>query len=328
MLRLRISQLICLFYLLLIGNSLALAAPLPVIEIAPGFEKTATADQYQYLDDPSLTLNIDDVVRSKQWLSPEPGVTNRGYSNALSWMRFSIKNTSSTSMPLVLEYIESSIQTLDLYYRDASVQSAFSRSTFDFSAAVNDRAVSFYRPAFNIEIHAGQEIEVYIRLMQGTDFPMHSFTAFNIWQAQSFYRATHIEIALLVALFCTEIFMGLATLVVYLATRDRIFLYYSLFAISLTSLFAGLSGLWGYFITVEDYQLWMVVLQISICQLAALVFVRSFLNIRLHSVWIDNALCLLILLSLIGIVTNLAGYPYYSRLFIDNMAFMYVFLSL
>ncbi|MEZ9819314.1 diguanylate cyclase [Shewanella sp. 10N.286.45.A1] len=325
MLRLRISQLICLFYLLLIGNALAVAAPLPVIELASGFEKTATADQYQYLDDPSLALHIDDVVRSQQWLSPEPGVTNRGYSNALSWMRFSIKNNSSTSMPLVLEYIESSVQTLDLYYRDVSVQNAFSRSTFNFSAAVNDRAVSFYRPAFNIEINAGQEIEVYIRLMQGTDFPMHSFTAFNIWQEQQFYRASHIEIALLVALFCTEIFMGLATLVVYLATRDRTFLYYSLFAISVTSLFAGLSGVWGYFIAVDGYKLWMVVLQISVCQLAALIFVRSFLNIRLHSVWVDNAVWLLILLSLIGIVTNLGGYPYYSRLFIDNIALMYIF---
>ena len=143
----------------------------------------------------------------------------------------------------------------------------------------------------------------------------------RIWDDKSFYRAGDKEMLLLIILLCTEIFMGIATLIAFAATRDTVFLYYAGFAFSGVLLFSGLSGIWGYFISGGGFELWMVVLQISICQIAAILFVRRFLNIKQHLPWVDALLLAMVWIDVVGIILNITGTPYFSRVIIDYTAF-------
>lgn len=296
------------------------------IEINASQKVQSTGDNYLYLTDASNSLSLEQVITSSQWRIPEANITNRGFTSASSWMKFAIQNSGDTDLNLILEYVEASVDRIDLYHRVKGSAADFEHASFSFTDAVAMREISFFRPAFQLPLPKNETKEVYVKIFPGNQIPMHSFTAMKIWDESSFYYSTHIELSFMVILLCTELLMGIATLLVFFVSKDRMFLYYSIFAFSIASLFASLSGIWGYFFYKEGYQLWMIVLQISICQVAAIWFVRSFLNIRRLSITIDNLLLMALAISIAGVLTNLAGYHYYPRLIIDNIAFLYILL--
>lgn len=301
------------------------AAP-QVIELVTHHQGETTGNDYYYLIDNNNSLSLDDVITSEDWVQSEPNITNRGFSSVSSWMKFTLKNSQQNDMNVILEYVDASVESIDIFYRQIGSTEAFKHTNFNFSAPVSSRDVSFYRPAFEIPLPYSESYEVYVHIFPGDDFPMHSFTAMRIWDETSFYMSTHVELTFLIVLLCTELFMGLATLLVFIISRDKMFLYYSLFAFSIASLFASLSGLWGYFFAREGYELWMVVFQISLSQIAGIWFVRCFLNVKALSTTIDRALLAVLAISIAGAITNLLGFPYYPRLIIDNTAFLYLLL--
>ncbi|WP_235869408.1 sensor domain-containing diguanylate cyclase [Veronia nyctiphanis] len=297
-----------------------------VIDLSHWKSGDSTIDKFQFIEDHTYKLAIDSIAESSDWISPESGVTNRGFSDYPSWITFDLNNPTDTDKKIVVEYVDASAETIDLYYRLKGSREDFNHEHFSYNAASEGRSVSFYRPAFSITVPANSNIEVFYRLFQGNVFPMHRFDTMRIWEEKAFYRTGNIELSLLMILLCTELSMGLATLIAYFSTRDRLFLYYTAFAFSAASLFASLSGIWGYFVMTEHYQLCMVVLQINICQITAILFVRKFLNIAEHLPKVNTFLLLVVAIDVIGVLLNLFGKPYLSRIIIDYTAIGYFIL--
>jgi hypothetical protein len=311
---------------LLFTFSVSSANELAAIDLSKHASGDSTVDQYQYyVQGFTERLELNDVLQIADWIQPQPGEVTHGFSDSPSWMKFSLANPTDKLKDIILEYVDASAQTIDVYYRKQGSNLHFQHMNFTFNAPVEDRPVAFYRPAFPLHVPAQEVYEVYIRIFQGNDFPMHSFTSMRIWDVKSFNRASHIEMVLLIILLCTEIFMGIATLIAFAFTRDTLFLYYAGFAFSGVLLFSGLSGVWSYFIVGSGFELWMVVLQISICQIAAILFVRRFLNIKQNLPWVDSLLLAIVWVGIIGVILNLTGSPYFSRIIIDYTAFAYLF---
>jgi len=286
-----------------------------------------TANNYLYLEDIDGQLSIDDVNQSESWKVPVAGVTSRGLTQSVLWMKFTLANPSASSLNMILEYIDASVTTIDIYHSKIASSSDFKHANFTYSIPASSRVVAFYRPAFPVTIAANSQSDIYLRIFPGDEFPMHAFTSMRLWETNAFDRSSQIEMSLIIVLLCTEMLMGIATLIVFFTTRDKIFLYYALFAISAVSLFASLSGLWGYLITPSGYQLKMVVFQISIAHITALIFVRRFLNLKLYSNILNKVLLTVLGVAIFGAIINLLGYPYYSRLIVDYTAFGYIFLA-
>ena len=303
------------------------AHALTTIDLSSHVSGQSTADQYEYyVEDFTERFELKDILELDSWIRPESGEVTHGFSDYPSWMRFDLANPTQESKDIVLEYVDASAETIDVYYRQRGSQAQFEHINFTFNAPPDDRQVPFYRPAFAFNVPAAETYEVYVRIFQGNDFPMHSFTSMRIWDEDSFYRAGQKQLVMLIILLCTELFMVVATLIAFTATRDTVFLYYASFAFSGILLFSGLSGVWSYFLTDGGFELWMVVLQISICQVAAILFVRRFLNIKRHMPWVDAMLMAMVWVDLVGIILNLTGTPYFSRIIIDYTAFAYLFL--
>ena len=299
----------------------------PSIDLSSHASGTATTDQYEYyVEDFTERLTIEDILEVEDWIKPGLGEVTHGFSDSASWMRFDLVNSTQNTKDLILEYVDASVETIDVYYRQRGSGLKFERLNFTFTDHPDNRHVPFYRPAFSLDIPPAETYEVYVRIFQGNDFPMHSFTSMRIWDEKPFYRAGQKQLVMLIVLLCTELFMVVATLIAFAATRDTLFLYYAGFAFSGILLFSGLGGVWSYFIAGGGFQLWMVVLQISICQVAAILFVRRFLNIKQHMPWIDAMLLAMVWVDLVGIILNLTGTPYFSRIIIDYTAFAYLFL--
>ncbi len=296
------------------------------INLSNSSDGQRTGNNYHYLPDPTQQLTLSDVYQADNWQDPIPDVTNRGFSPALTWMKFALDNSSEQTINLILEYVDPAVESIDIYHRRLNSDDKFSHINFGYSKPASSRAISFYRPAFPIEVPANSSSEVYLRIFAGNDFPMHSFTAMRIWKTESFYRTTQIEMSLIVMLIVTEILMGLATLIVFTISRDNLFLFYSLFAFAAAAMFTSTTGLWPYFIATDGYQLRTVVLHISLAHITAILFVRSFLNIRQYSVLLDSTLIAILGIAITGALLNILGFPYYSRIIIDYTAFAYVLL--
>ena len=241
-------------------------------------------------------------------------------------MAFALSNPTKQDMSLVLEYVDASAQTIDVYYRELKSQAEFSHIHYGFDLPVSTRSISFYRPAFVLELPKEKTYEVYIRIFQGNEMTMHCFTSFRIWQEHDFYRYGHIEMLSLIILLCLEVFMGIAAVAIFYSTKDKLFLFYALFVFSAAGLFAGLSGLWGYFIMPNHYETWMVVIKINLCQIMSLLFIRRFLSLKQYSKNLDRSILTLAGLGALGVVTNLSGHPDISRMTADFIAMFYVFL--
>ncbi|EOD80349.1 GGDEF domain protein [Grimontia indica] len=280
----------------------------------------STVDKFRFIDDPSHQLTIDDVASLADWQRPQKGVVNRGFSTLPTWISFRLSNPEPVSKKIIVEYVEPSVETIDFYSRLKSGEGTFTHQRFVYTQPTDSRPVSFYRPAFSVDVPPESEVEVYYRLFQGSDFPMHKFDSMRVWEESDFYHSTHVELSLLVILLCVEIAMGLSTLLAYFATKDRLYLYYTAFAFSAASLFAAFSGVWSYLIASQHYELWMVVLQINICQLVAILFVRHFLNVPEHLPRVDKVMLAVVAVVAVGVVLNLFGQPYLSRIIIDFTA--------
>ena len=302
------------------------ASTLPVIDLSKHPSGERTGDNYLYSRDYNETTPLKQVLADNPWQTPESGVTNRGFSDNSSWMAFTLKNPSQKDMRLVLEYVDASAQNIDVYYRKLDSQDAFQHIHYGFDLPVTTRSVSFYRPAFTLAVPKQTSYEVYIRIFQGTEMTMHCFTSFHIWQEQDFYRHGHLEMLSLVMLLCLEVFMGIAAVAIYYSTKDKLFLSYALFVLSAAGLFAGLSGLWGYFIMPNHYEIWMVVIKINLCQIMSLLFIRRFLNLKHYSKSLDQGILVLASLGAFGLLTNLMGYPNLSRMTADVIAMFFIFL--
>lgn len=287
-----------------------------------------TVDHYVYYRQQySEDLNLEEVISKDAWITPEQGKVNHGFSDFAVWMKFVLFNSDVEEKKLVIEYVDANAEKIDIHYRTQGGARKFTHQNFTFNHPVSARAMAHYHPAFEVPIERGEKLEFYVKIFQGNDFPMHSFTSMRIWDEKHFHRASHKELVLLSALLFAELFMAFATLVAFLSTKDKIFLYYSCFVFSAAMLFSGLSGIYGYFISPYGYELWQVVFQISICQVAAILFVREFLKTYLHMPFLDMLLVGIVFIDVIGIIFNLLGSPYLSRIIIDYTAFAYLLLG-
>ena len=317
-----IFSFLCMFSL----NAFALDA----IDVSNLKQYETTTDRYQYFQDPSMQLNIEDAVNSNLWIETEPGVTNRGFTKNNSWMRFKLENPSDKNIDLILEYVDPAIVSLDMYTpispTGQTEKPIYQEQNFTFNKPISSRPITHFRPAFPLSIEANSDTEVYIRVTPGDQFPMQSFTSMRLWEANNFYHSIDKELSFMFLLLCTEIFMGIATLILYFVMKKRVFLFYAFFVFSAASLFAALSGLWSYFIAQNHYEIWMVVFQIGVCQVASFVFVREFLNTKVHLPKADLLLLTIIILNVLGLVLNLFGKHSISRVIIDYTALTYILL--
>ena len=307
-----------------------LAAEISPIDVSNLDHYQTTTDHYEYFQDPSMSLGIHAAVESTKWKIAKPGVTNRGFTKNNSWMRFNLLNPSNTAVDIILEYVDPAVVSLDMYTKNHTVEDTrttkFQALNFTFNKPVKSRPVSHFRPAFPLSIDANTSKEVYIRIVPGNQFPMHSFTSMRLWEANDFQHSIDKELSLMLVLLCAQIIMGIATLLLYIVMKKRVFLYYTFFVFSAASLFASLSGLWSYFIAQDRYEVWMVVFQIGLCQVASFLFAREFLKTKKYLPKADLFLQTIIILNILGLVLNLMGKVSLSRVIVDYTAITYIAL--
>ena len=107
-----------IWILILVGNilsSISSWAKSP-IEFNAGFESIYLRSELEFLEDPSGAMNFEQVLSAENQSRFQPNgakVFNRGNTSSVYWLRFSVTNRTTKSIPLIFS-IENLYGSLEL----------------------------------------------------------------------------------------------------------------------------------------------------------------------------------------------------------------------
>ena len=87
------------------------------IELNAGFESVYLRSELEFLEDPSGSMTFEQVLSAENQSRFQPNeakVFNRGNTSSVYWLRFSVANSTSNSIPLIFS-IENLYGSLELF---------------------------------------------------------------------------------------------------------------------------------------------------------------------------------------------------------------------
>ena len=161
----------CLRMTLLVTGLLLLAlqnAP-GAVPITGKSDRTALSGDFSFLDDKSGSLEFREVLeasRTNAFISLH-GTLGRGYTNAASWLRLDVVNTSGTEQSRVLRLSPQMLDHVDVYVADraeASVPSHFTLFRLGDHVSANEKRQVFTVMGVPLKLPAGESRSIFIRL--------------------------------------------------------------------------------------------------------------------------------------------------------------------
>lgn len=162
---------------------------------------------------------------------------NIGFTRENYWVKFSIKNTTSQNITYYLETARPITDGVDFYSISASgeVQSQHSGDKMDFSA----RSFDHRKTLFEVQLPPKETRDIYIHYQNDGEVLNLPILLHN---ASSLFRITYIE-QLVFGIFYGILFIAaIIYLFFFFALRERSFLYYSLYVVTVGLLQFSLDG--------------------------------------------------------------------------------------
>jgi diguanylate cyclase (GGDEF)-like protein len=240
----------------------------------------------------NLGLDIDDLLSqpAQEWLPNTENLTNFGQSVYPYWFRFGLVNLDQASHLVYLRLDYPHMDEVDLYlvHDGQIIQSYRVGDTVPFHRRpVDDRVFLFPLNDLNVP-----HINVFLRVKSDgpIDVPVDLITQ------EEFYRLDKWELAWYGAYFGIILMMFLYNFFIFLLVRDVTYIYYLFYVASTAALQFTLTGgsfqyIWPQSVSLNNT---MVLVFTALMPLAAVLFVRSFLQLekngRRFDVWLGRAL--------------------------------------
>ena len=221
-----------------LGLAAGVCAAQPVVVLDAAHDRYVLDAAIEVLEDPARTLWIDGVAGSDAFVPNAGGVPNRGYSNAAYWVRFRLRDAApGRRWLLVLDNPNVSLVELlvDVPGADAArlVYKTGSRRPF------GERPVSHTSFVLPLDLPPGADVTAYLHLV----FEEPVRIPLRVWAADAFHAQDRRAQFVLGAFYGVLFIMALYHLLLFASIRDRSYLYFALFAVSLGVLRLGSDGL-------------------------------------------------------------------------------------
>ena len=234
--------------------------------------------EVQFLEDPADRLTIDMVRTSgSDWSRQQEGKAfNQGYSDSAWWLHVQLENSSATE---IMRYLELSYAVLD--YVDVWIYS-------------NDRLVNFYemgdklpfseRPlehrffVFPVTWEARQTLDIYFRIRTSTAVQ----APLTLWDRDAFERRENQANIAQGLYYGAMVVIAIYNFLIFIVVRDRSYLYYVAFVMSLPLFIASMSGQAYHFLW-PDSVLWndhSIPVFLAMAFGTSALFTRRFLQVR------------------------------------------------
>jgi PAS domain S-box-containing protein len=298
-----------LLEILLLGLAIMFALWLPVSAQA-GQVAVNSADHYvldtrfDVLEDASGELSFEDILSVSQQEHFKPASpTGVGISRSVHWFRVDLALAPSASARWMLELANTELEHADVYLQVAGGK--WVRQVGGNALPFSQREVQHRFPVFVLNLQADASQRIYLRLQTERTLSMSA----KLWQPLALMNDSQRSNTLLSLYFGLMIGLSLYNLMLFFSIRDRAYLVYVGFAVSLLFYQLGLTGLgvqylWG------DYP-WFTriatTLGVTLAMGLATLFTRYFLSIPQRTPSLDKLLQVIIgVWALLVVLTWLA----------------------
>lgn len=240
---------------------------------------TSLTEYFAVLEDPKLTLTLDDVQkpdiagRFKAGQAPAAAL-NYGYSRSAYWLRLTLLNTSDLPLERILEIGYARLADVQFHQprADGAYQSLTTGSVMPF--ATRPYKNRFF--VFPLMLPAHSEQVYYLRLQAMSSILVPA----RLWEAQAFHAYERNDYIAQAWYFGMATAMILFNLLLFITLRDVIYLLYVNFVTCMILSMAAQNGLTKEFLWLDSPQ-WSIISTAtgySLTIAAMLVFMRRMLN--------------------------------------------------
>ena len=216
--------------LLLLLAGLALTAQARLLSAG----QVSLAGDMDVLLDPSATLRIEDVTRQETAKRFErlPGQPSLGYVTGAAWLRLTLTRPAEAATPWWLELSSGLIDEVELYLPEAN--GGWSRRVSGDIQPWRGRDLAYPTPVFRLDLPPDQPVTLYLRLRSMATLS----TSLQIRTTEAFLSSSNTQMLAFGIVIGVHLVLILSNLWFFQATRDSIYLLFSLY-----TLINGLSGL-------------------------------------------------------------------------------------
>ncbi|RLT87917.1 MULTISPECIES: diguanylate cyclase [unclassified Ketobacter] len=279
---------------LLIFPQFALAVN--VIDVGGQETGTKTTGQQEILHDVDGDLDIAAAasISERGAFQPLQSAGSTGLKPGAFWSHFALRNVTDEAITLDLEYVDHQLIALEAYTRNLDSGDDYRNiARMSLADPFSERPVVHNRFVVRVTIPARQVKEFLIK------FSSHQagfvFPSMRIWNPDRLREVHTTEVGIIMFLFGGIFLMAIISLVGALATQDRTFLIYAVYALSKIVSWCTILGYTHQFFIKEGFHWNYLSVSGAFGVLAGTVFARAFLQTQKYTPRIDYVLIFMML---------------------------------
>lgn len=191
----------------------------------------------QYFEDASLSQTIDSIRKtSPDWKTYQQDVFNVGYSKSNWWVKFDINNVSATQRGFILEIDYPVLDYIDVYFeQNGKIQE---RYFLGDKQPFHERPTEHRLFLIPFELEPSDSKTIYLRLNSSSSIQ----APIKIWKPNA-YQETDVLTNVVHGVYIGGmLIIGLYNLLIFIALRDKIYLYYVAYVFSMLMFLSSLNG--------------------------------------------------------------------------------------
>ena len=214
------------------------AAPTIVLNITNDIYEIGRSTEYY--PDHNGKHTIKDILTpeiQKKFIPSRKKTLNFGFTDAVYWIRFRVKNNASMDRKWIIKQSYPMIDTLELYAVDNGKSALLSRG--GRAMPFHTRELKHRTLTFPLQMKTGQERTFYIKFRSSSNMSI----GLSIREITSFIKTdsdSHLRLGIFIGIMLIIIVYNI---LLYFSLRDSTYLYYILFIISIGLTLTGLNGL-------------------------------------------------------------------------------------
>ncbi len=289
--------------LAVVALSCFLAIPLQAaVVLDSGQQQLRLAGSLEVLEDPSRKLALEGAMsgEASARFRQAGGATdlNLGYSSSAWWLRFTVLPAPDAPKQWLLEFAYPSLDSVEVFAPGAS--GSYVRSQAGDHQRFGERPFQHRNLVFPLSFIPGQAQTVYVRVVSDGNLTLPA----TLWTPQALHRSDQRSYTLLSLYFGALAALAVYNLLLFFSIRDRRYVEYAAFALSMAVAQASLNGVANQFLW-PDSPVWgnaIFPAAMAATGFFGAMFTRSFLDTRRIAPWLDRVILAWMVLFAIGAV--------------------------
>ncbi|WP_370239529.1 sensor domain-containing diguanylate cyclase [Neptunomonas phycophila] len=194
----------------------------------------------QYFEDKTAQRTYDEMLQEDLWKVSGSNGLSFGFTTSAFWIKTKVVNPLDKHRLLYLQVDNPFLDDIQVYFvSETGVESLFTGDTIP----VGQRPVRHTQHLIPFYVNPTEQIELYVRVQSkgAMQIPL------AIWDSQSFVESDHLSSLLYGLFFWLLLTISVYHFFLFISIKERAYLNYSLFYLSLLGVYACLSGIPGVF---------------------------------------------------------------------------------